>query len=122
MAEEALDDIHKLRTEYEGKKVESLGHLQELINKLKWIDNKMLEVDIHIGKILHVIEKSVLSVPPPPSLKKKKRLSLKEVCNPIPVVTGSECSSLASHFVRIGADAKADDYPSDFNHLCVVLD
>jgi hypothetical protein len=73
-AKEVLEDIHKLRTEYEGMKAESLSCLQELIDKVKWIDDKMLEVDIHIGKIFHVIERSILSVPPPAVLKREKKV------------------------------------------------
>lgn len=71
-AQEVLENIRKLRTEYEEMKVESLSRLQELLDKVKWIDDKILEVDIHIGKILHVIEKSVLHVPPPVVRKEKK--------------------------------------------------
>lgn len=73
-ANEVLEDIYKLRTEYEGMKAESLSRLQELIDRLKWIDDKMLEVDIHTGKIFHVIEKSILSVPPPTVVKREKKV------------------------------------------------
>lgn len=55
-------------------KVESLTHLQELINKVEWINSKILEVDIYIGKIIHVIEKSALSVPLPTVVKKDKKV------------------------------------------------
>ena len=55
-------------------RVEFLSHLQELLNKVKWIDDKILEVDIHMGKVFHVIEKSVVSVPPPVIVKKEKKV------------------------------------------------
>jgi hypothetical protein len=73
-AQELLENVHGLRTEYEGMKAESLSRLQELVHRVKWIDDKILEVDIHIGKIFHVIEKSVLSVPPPVVVKKEKKV------------------------------------------------
>jgi len=73
-AQEHLENIHKLHTEYEGMKAESLSCLQELVDRVKWIDDKILEVDIHIGKIFHVIEKSVPSVQPPVVVKKEKKV------------------------------------------------
>ena len=115
--------IHKLRTEYEGMKVESLSRLQELLNKVKWIDDKILEVNIHISKIFHVIEKSVLHILPPVVVRKEKRLSSKEVRNIVPVVSGSQLSFLASHSVQIGgANLEDDNYQSGDNYLCVILD
>lgn len=76
-AREVLENIDKLRTEYEQMKVESLSRLQELIDKLQWIDNKLLEVDIHVGKVFHVIKKSLLTVPPPAVVKKEKKVIVK---------------------------------------------
>ena len=46
-------------------KSDTLYRLQQLLDRVKWIDDKILEVDIHIGRIHHVIEKSDLSIPPP---------------------------------------------------------
>jgi hypothetical protein len=60
--------------EYEGMRVESLSRLRELLDKVKWIDDKILEVDIHLGRVSHVIEKSVINVPPPVVVKKAKRV------------------------------------------------
>lgn len=58
-----------------------------------------------------------------PLLEKKKRLSLKEVRNIVPVVSGSQLSFLASHSVQIGgADLEDDNYRSGDNYLCVILD
>jgi hypothetical protein len=73
-AQELLENAHKLRIEYEGMKAESLSRLQELIEKVGWIDGKLLEVDIHIGKIFHVIEKSAVSVPRPIVVQKGKKV------------------------------------------------
>jgi hypothetical protein len=39
-------------------KAESLRRLQDLLNEVKRIDDKILEVDIHIGRIYHVVDSS----------------------------------------------------------------
>ena len=46
-------------------KSDTLYHLQELLDKIKWIDKKILKVDIHIGRIYHVINRSGLAILPP---------------------------------------------------------
>jgi hypothetical protein len=46
-------------------KADTLYRLQELLDKVKWIDKKILDVDIHIGRIYHVIDRSGLAIPPP---------------------------------------------------------
>jgi hypothetical protein len=46
-------------------KADSLRHLQKLLDKIKWIDDKILEVDIHIGRIYHVVDSSGFDIPPP---------------------------------------------------------
>jgi hypothetical protein len=76
-------------------RAESVSRLQELLNKVKWIDDTILEVDIHMGRIFHVIEKSAVSVPSPYYVvkKEKKRLSLKEVCDI--VLVGTDPNSLS---------------------------
>jgi hypothetical protein len=51
--------------EYQEKKADSLRRLQELLNEVKWIDDKILEVDIHIGRIYHVVVSSGFKIPPP---------------------------------------------------------
>ena len=51
--------------EYQEMKANSLCHLQELLNKIKWIVDKILEVDMHIGRIYHVADSSGFKIPPP---------------------------------------------------------
>ena len=46
-------------------KAESLRHLQELLDEVKWIDDKISKVDIHIGRIYHVVDSSRFEIPPP---------------------------------------------------------
>jgi hypothetical protein len=46
-------------------KADSLCHLQKLLNKIKWINDKISEVDIHIGRIYHVVDSSGFDIPPP---------------------------------------------------------
>ena len=45
-------------------KAKSLCNLQESIDKVQWIDNKISEVDIHIGRLYHVVDKSGIEAPP----------------------------------------------------------
>jgi hypothetical protein len=45
-------------------KANSLRRLQKLLDKIKWIDDKISEVDIHIGRIYHV-DSSGFDIPPP---------------------------------------------------------
>jgi hypothetical protein len=54
-----------LRVEYQEKKADTLRRLQEVLNEVKWFDDKILEVDIHIGKIYHVVVSSGFKIPPP---------------------------------------------------------
>jgi hypothetical protein len=44
-------------------KAVSLCCLQELLNKIKWISDKILEVKIHIGRIYHVVDSSGFEIP-----------------------------------------------------------
>ena len=46
-------------------KSDTLYRLQELLDEVKWINKKILEVNIHIGRIYHVIDRSGLAIPPP---------------------------------------------------------
>jgi hypothetical protein len=55
----------KLRVEYQEKKAASLRRLQALLDEVKWFDDKILEVDVHIGKIYHVVDSSGFEIPPP---------------------------------------------------------
>ena len=64
-AHQLIGQACKLRVEYQEKKADSLRRLQELLNEVKWIDDKILEVDIHIGKIYHVVDSSGFEIPPP---------------------------------------------------------
>jgi hypothetical protein len=60
-----IGDACKIRVEYQERKANSLRRLQELLNEVKWIDDKILEVDIHIGRIYHVVDSSGFEIPPP---------------------------------------------------------
>jgi hypothetical protein len=64
-AHQLIGKACELRVEYQEKKADSLRRLQELLNEVKWIDDKILEVDIHIGKIYHVVGSSGFEIPPP---------------------------------------------------------
>ena len=46
-------------------KADSLRRLQKLLDKIKWIDDKISKVDIHIGRIYHVVDSSGFDIPPP---------------------------------------------------------
>jgi hypothetical protein len=46
-------------------KANSLRCLQKLLDKIKWIDDKISEVDIHIGRIYHVVDSSGFNIPQP---------------------------------------------------------
>ena len=47
-AQERVGDACKLRMEYLYMKTKSLHCQQELIDKVKWIDDKISDVDVHI--------------------------------------------------------------------------
>jgi hypothetical protein len=64
-AHQLIGKACKLRVEYQEKKADSLRRLQELLDEVKWIDDKILEVDIHIGRIYHVVDSSGFEIPPP---------------------------------------------------------
>ena len=49
--------------EYIDMKAKYLHRLQELLNDVKRIDAKISEVDIHIGGLYHVVEKSMAGMP-----------------------------------------------------------
>jgi hypothetical protein len=49
--------------EYLDMKTESLHRLQELIDKVKWIDDKISDVDVHISRLYHVVENSMAGMP-----------------------------------------------------------
>jgi hypothetical protein len=63
-AHQLIGKACKLRQEYQEKKADSLLRLQELLDEVKWIDAKILEVDIHIGRIYHVVDSSGFEIPP----------------------------------------------------------
>ena len=64
-AHQLIGKACKLRVEYQEMKAESLCHFQELLNEVKWIDDKIFEVDIHIGRIYHVVDSSGFEILPP---------------------------------------------------------
>ena len=64
-AHQLIGKACKLRVEYQEKKADSLRRLQLLLDEVKWIDDKILEVDIHIGRIYHVVDSSGFEIPPP---------------------------------------------------------
>lgn len=64
-AHQLIGKACELRVEYQEKKADSLRRLQELLNEVKWIDDKILEVDIRLGKIYHVVVSSGFEIPPP---------------------------------------------------------
>jgi hypothetical protein len=49
--------------EYLNMKAKSLHCLQELINEIKWINDKISDVDIHIGRLYHIVENSMAGMP-----------------------------------------------------------
>lgn len=61
-------------------KADSLYHLQKLVDKVKWIDNNILEVDIHIGRIYHVVNRSGFAIPPPTVARKENTIVIHEGC------------------------------------------
>ncbi len=64
-AQQLILRASELRTTYLTKKADSLYRLQKLLDEVKWIDNKILEVDIHMGRIYHVVDRSGFGIPPP---------------------------------------------------------
>ena len=46
-------------------KVQSLRRLRQLLDEVQWIDDKILEVDIHIGRLYYAIDKAGFEAPPP---------------------------------------------------------
>ena len=64
-AHQLIGQACELRVEYQEKKADSLRRLQEVLNEVKWFDDKILEVDIHIGKIYHIVVRSGFKIPPP---------------------------------------------------------
>ena len=49
--------------EYLDMKAKYLHRLQELLNDVKRIDDKISKVDIHIGGLYHVVENSMAGMP-----------------------------------------------------------
>ncbi len=62
-AQQQVGDACKLRMEYLDMKAKALHRLQELINEVKWIDDKISDVDVHIGGLYHVVENSMAGMP-----------------------------------------------------------
>jgi hypothetical protein len=64
--------------EYLDMKSISLRRLQELIDEIKLIDNKISEVDTHIGRLYQVVDKSRHGMPP--LLARRERTIVVEGC------------------------------------------
>ena len=64
-ARQLIGKACKLHVEYQEMKAESLRRLHELLDEVKRIDDKISEVDIHIGRIYHVVDSSGFEIPPP---------------------------------------------------------
>jgi hypothetical protein len=77
-ARQLIGSARKLRVEYQDMKARSLQRLQEAIDKVKWIDDKISEVDIHIGRLYHAIDKSGISAPLPIVPRKNQPVVIKE--------------------------------------------
>jgi hypothetical protein len=56
-------------------KATSLRHLQELIDEVKWIDDKISQVDIHIGQLYDVVHTGR-----PPIFDRRERTIIIEGC------------------------------------------
>jgi hypothetical protein len=74
-AQQLVRDACKLRTEYLDMKATSLHHLQVLIDEVKWIDDKISEVDIHIGQLYQVVHTGM-----PPIFARRERTIIIEGC------------------------------------------
>jgi hypothetical protein len=85
-AQQLIGSACKLHVEYQEMKVASLQHLQKLLEEVKWINNKLLEVDIHIGQIYHVVNSSGYGIPPPEVARKEHTI----------IIEG--CESLFAHY------------------------
>jgi len=44
-------------------KTKSLHCLQELIDEVKWIDDKISNVDFHISRLYHIVENTMAEMP-----------------------------------------------------------
>jgi hypothetical protein len=62
-AQQRVGEACKLRMDLLNMKTKSLHRLQEPINEIKGIDDKILDVDIHIGRLYHVVENSMARMP-----------------------------------------------------------
>lgn len=66
----------KLRSEYQQKRAHSLRRLQQVLDEVKWIDDKISEVDIHIADIYYVVDNSGLET----ILASKEHVTVVEGC------------------------------------------
>lgn len=66
----------KLRSEYQQKRANSLRRLQQVLDEVKWIDDKISEVDIHIADIYYVVDNSGLET----ILASKEHVTVVEGC------------------------------------------
>lgn len=60
-ARQLIGVARKQRVKYQNMKAETLRQLQKLLDEVKWIDRKILEVDTQIDQ---VFDKSGFGIPP----------------------------------------------------------
>jgi hypothetical protein len=77
-AQQLVGEACKLRREFVVMKADSLHRLQEVFNEVQLIDHKISEVDIHIGALHQVIDKSRHGMPS--ILTRKERTIVIEGC------------------------------------------
>jgi hypothetical protein len=115
-AQQQVGDACKLRTEYLDMKAKSLHRLQELLDEVKWIDGKISEVDIHIGRLYHVIKSSMAGMPAIFARRERTIVidggTYHHCCYYIPI--SKSCALLAVHSVRLDSewDGEEDGYLS----------
>lgn len=122
-AHQLIGKACKLRVEYQEKKADSLRRLQELLDEVKQIDDKILEVDIHIGRIYHVVDSSGFEIPPPTIARREHTVVVDGGTKPeykhgiIQVIYKFFFLSfiIAMHSVQLGIDERD-------GHLSVILD
>lgn len=107
--------------EYEEKKAASLCRLQELLNEVKQFDDKILEVDIQIGKIYHIVDRSGFEIPPP-TVKRRENTVVVDGGTPLVyqhgnfiLFTNLTFIIIAMHSVQLGVNGRD-------GHLSVILD
>jgi hypothetical protein len=75
-AEQLVSDACRLRIEYEDTKAQCLLHLQQLLVDMQKVDLQLFKVDLHIGRLQHLICKSGLQEVPPIIVRSRGKKSL----------------------------------------------